>query len=576
VLRKYGPVALVVVAAVAAAAVVLLGGGSDGDPDREAGRDLLAGGEAGAPAPAARMPLTYAEAEEAGTVADHDWGERCDPATGRVRLPSVYAVPCVPVFAGDNGGATGPGVTGEAVTVVRYLPAEGFSASTLAPGAVDESAEDQARTLRQFVDIYASRAELYGRRIELADFAASGHASDVVAAGADAVDIAESLDPFAVLGGPLLDGGVFAEELASRGILCLDCAGAVPPDMWETLEPYVWGSLPTPDQFLATFGAWSAGLSGDGTGGDEAPPAAFAGEGLRDERRRIGVIHFDQDPPLFAVADEDVPAGIELIEGYVFDIATMPQKAVELVARFRTEGITTVVFLGDPIMPGHLMSAATEQGWFPEWVFTGTFLTDTNFFARGYDQAQMAHAFGVSQLAAPTTRDLQDPVRLYRWYHGGTDTLPPARTQYPLLQFAARFVVSGIHMAGPDLTADTFARGLFRIPPAGGGPTTARLSYGNWGLFPATDYAGIDDASEIWWDPAAAGPDEFGLDGTGLWRRAHDGRRFSGEDDAPAPDPFGDPGGTVTVVDELPPEDTPPEYPPPPGFPAAGGEEGPA
>jgi hypothetical protein len=33
VLRKYGPVALVVVAAVTAAGVVLLGGGGDGDPD---------------------------------------------------------------------------------------------------------------------------------------------------------------------------------------------------------------------------------------------------------------------------------------------------------------------------------------------------------------------------------------------------------------------------------------------------------------------------------------------------------------------------------------------------------------
>ena len=572
-LRKYGPLALILlVVVVVAAVVVLVGGDEDGSGDAEAGRDLLAEDEVGAPAPTGRMPLTYAEAEAAGALDDHDWGERCDPATGHVRLPSIYTAPCVPVFAGDNGGATGPGVTADVVTVVRYLPADGFAATTLAPAATPESAEDQAATLRQFVDIHASRGELYGRRIEVVDYAATGAAADVVAAQADAVQIAEELRPFAVLGGPQLDAGTFADELASRGILCLDCAGATPPDMREDLEPYVWGSLPAAEQFLATLGAWPTRLAEDGTEpGEDAAPAEFAGEGLQGEPRRVGVIHFDQDPPVFAVADDDIRAGIELIEGYVFDFATLPQRATELVAQFRTEGITTVLFLGDPIMPRELMAAATEQGWFPEWVFTGTLLTDTNFFGRANDATQMAHAFGISQLAAPTTPDLQDPLRLYRWYFGGTDTLPPARTQYPLLQFAARFLVSGVHMAGPDLTADTFARGLFRIPPAGGGPTTAQLSYGNWGLFPATDYSGIDDASEIWWDPSVTGPDELGNDGRGVWRRAHEGRRFVSEEDTPTPDPFGDPDGTITVVDELPPEDRPPDYPPPPGSPAAGG-----
>ena len=107
-------------------------------------------------------------------------------------------------------------------------------------------------------------------------------------------------------------------------------------------------------------------------------------------------------------------------------------------------------------------------------------------------------------------------------------------------------------MAGPDLTAETFARGQFRIPPAGGGPTTPQVSYGNWGFFEDTDYAGIDDSAEIWWDPTVEAEDETGTMGVGVWRRAHGGERFINDDDAPIPNPFADPEDTVTVLTDAP------------------------
>lgn len=578
-LRRYGPLTLIVVLLVAVGGIVALGGGDEAGEAGEADDGEARGPgveRAGAPAPEGRMPVTYAEAEAAGDAAGLDWGDRCDTSTGLVRLPTIYAPPCVPVFSGDNGGATGPGVTGDTITVVRYVAEGPAGQSTLAPTGEPETSEQQAETLRDYVELYASQAELYGRSVEVVDFPATGAGDDVVAARADAAQIAAELQPFAVLSGPQLDRGAFAQELSANGILCLDCAGPVSLEMREAMAPYVWGSLPSGEQFIDTLTAWASALSRDPEA-DEAEVeaaslASFAGdEAMRDRPRKIGIIHFDQDPPVFAVDESELDAGLDLIDSYVLDFATLPQKAAELVARFQAEDITTVVFLGDPVMPGYLTRAATEAGWFPEWVFTGTFLTDTNAFGRGADAEQMAHAFGISQVAAPTTTDLSDAVRLYRWYFGA-DAFPSARTQYPLSQFAARFLVDGIHMAGPDLDAETFATGLFRIPPAGGGPTTPQVSYGNWGFFPDTDYSGIDDASEIWWDPTVAVDDEFGKPGTGAWRRAHDGDRFVNESDAPAPDPFGDPARTVTVVDELPAEDTPPEYPSPPGSPAAAQE----
>jgi hypothetical protein len=573
-LRRYGPLALIVVLLVAVGGIVAFGG--DDEPaassgDGGGGDAILADGEVGAPTPTGSMPLTYKEAEEAGTVDDYDWGDRCDPETGLVKIPTVYAAPCVPVFDGDNGGATASGVTADTIKIVRYIGDSSADATALLNGMdVNDTPATQSDTLRDYFEVYASRMETYGRKVELVDYKATGAPDDVVAAKADATQIASELKPFAVYGGPNLDRGTFAQELTSHGILCYDCAGPVPEAMVADMRPLVWGGLPSAEQFLVSLAAWSSNL-GDLTPEEEAAAgqASFAGDPeMRDQPRKNGVIHFDQDPPVFEVSEDDVPEGIALIESYVFDFATMPQKATELVAKFKAAGITTIEFLGDPVMPIYLTSAATDQDYFPEWVFTGTVLTDTNVFARQYNPEQMAHAFGISQLAAPTAPEIQDPLVVYRWYFGA-DAFPPARAQYAVYHGPARFLMNGIHMAGPELTAENFARGQFRIPPAGGGPTTPQVSFGSWGFFPTVDYAGIDDSTEIWWDPSVEAPDETGQDGKGVWRRAHKGLRFINEDDAPTPAPFADPDDTVTVLDELPAEDTPPDYPAPPGSPAA-------
>src|SRR5688572_32546329 len=43
-----------------------------------------------------------------------------------------------------------------------------------------------------------------------------------------------------------------------------------------------------------------------------------------------------------------------------------------------------------------------RSDYYPEWIFTGVTLTDTNVLARQYDPAQMERAYGISNLAAPT------------------------------------------------------------------------------------------------------------------------------------------------------------------------------
>jgi hypothetical protein len=573
-LRRYGPLAVIVVLLLVVAAVVLVGGGDDDEGEAASGAGAMewssiGDSEPGAPAPTGGMPVTYAEADEAGEVDEHEWPDLCDTERGTVALPSVYAPPCVPAFDGDNGGATSPGVTGDAIRVVYYAPEQNADLQSILGGmGVDDTPEQRRATLEDYTALFSSVVERYGREVELVRFAATGAATDVVASQADAIDVI-ALEPFAVIGGPALDRGTFAQEIADAGILCYACAGVLPDRMILDMAPYVWGTSPSVDQSLAMLQGWvDAGAETGATA-----EANFAAGDLAGQPRRTGVIHFEQDPPICESTTEEqqdrFDEEVVLTESYVLDLPNMPAKAAELIARFKAEGINSIVFLGDPFMPGYLTEAATAQEYYPEWIFTGTALTDTNTLARAWDPAQMEHAYGISQLAAPTDQDLQEAVTLYRWYFGDEDALPPAESQYALIAPAAAWLLRGIHMAGPELTPETFARGQFRIPPAGGGPTNPQVSFGNWGVFDEIDYHGIDDAVEIWWDPTVEVEDERGQLGRGVWRRSNGGERFT-PGEAPPPRPFTD-DDTVTVFDELPEADRPPDYPPPPGSPAAGG-----
>ncbi len=110
--KRYGPV--VVAAAVIATAVVVFGGdggdggdGSDGEAAILDQEELIRSG-----------PMTPQKAELLGE--EVDFGPNCDTETGRIKLPTVYAPPCVEPFDGDNGGATTPGVTADEILIVRY------------------------------------------------------------------------------------------------------------------------------------------------------------------------------------------------------------------------------------------------------------------------------------------------------------------------------------------------------------------------------------------------------------------------------------------------------------------------
>src|SRR4029453_11454687 len=143
------------------------------------------------------------------------------------------------------------------------------------------------------------------------------------------------------------------------------------------------------------------------------------------------------------------------------------------------------------------------------WVVPGSPFTHTAVFGRQYDQKQWAHAFGVSLLPARTADDVDELGNLITWQTGE----PPSAKTFRELVLAPLVFFTGVHLAGPDLTAKSFRAGLFRYPPARATtPTRLHLSWGRHDTLKAVYNPSRHDATVIWWDPKATGPDEVGRD----------------------------------------------------------------
>jgi ABC-type branched-subunit amino acid transport system substrate-binding protein len=558
--KRYGPI--VVVLALVGAAVLVFGRGGD-DGDDEAATD---GATASEEELIASGPMTWQKAELEGETANIDWGPNCDTETGRLKLVSVYAPPCVEPFEGDNGGATSPGVTADSVNIVVYVadPAlDPLTSATVSEAGADVNPESAVETLQGFADLYNKLYETYGRRVDVEVYTGTGAGDDLEAARADAIAIAEK-EPFLVVGGPLQSAPVFSAELASRGIVCASfCATSLPEQIIEEYEPYLWGNGPTPNQAAALAAEMIGKLAGPG-------PAELAGDdATRAQERVYALLHYDtpdgdHEEVFEALRDQLADNGIELATDIEFtlDLARAQENARTQISRLKDAGVTTVIYYGDPLTPGSLTREATAQDYHPEWILGPNLAMDTSLFARQTDVQQWKNGFGIALTGARGVQETNGAFRIWDWVYGG---LPPNNTANALNLGLMTVVFPGIHLAGPELTPETFRDGLYRYPPSGGGPTEVQISRGDHGVWPDEDWGGADDAAIIWFDPTAEGQDEVGNEGVGLYRYANGGERYTlGE----FPESFEEAGlfdndSSVTIFDQVPAEDDTPDYPPP-------------
>jgi len=550
-LRRYGPLIAIVAALAVVAGVVLAtrGGGQKATSNATTTHTAHL-------APA----LSWTEAATEGKTKSIDWGSHCDTTTGKLKIPYYFAGQCFAPLQGSNGGATYQGVTARSIKVVLYLPEAHDPVLSYIEGAIadtDTNAQTIA-TVQGYAKFLQTYYQTYGRTIDLIPFVATGPATDDVSARADATTIAQTIKPFAVVGGPILTAA-FGQEIVANKIFCIDCMPSQPSSYYAQHSPYVIGLGMNADegqiQLADYIGAQLAGR-----------PAAYAGDAaMHHQVRKFGLVYISTGQDSETQTDHFVQSlakfGIKLAARLAYT-SPVSIDSVSMIAKLKAAGVTSVIFSGDPVAPGSLTRTATSQNYYPEWIVSGSPLTDTTIFARTYDQKQWAHAFGISFLAARTDPKVSGSTYLYHWFYGKN---PPAGTGAATTTPLITLLFVGVQGTGPNLTPVNFLAALFAAPKPPEALTEPMITYGNHGIWPQTDYLGIDDATEIWWNPNSSGLDELNHQGKGMYEYVQGGKRYlPGQWPHTAPDVFTT-NGAVTIYETIPPAERVPSYPSPAG-----------
>ena len=537
-------------------------GGSATGAARKAGSKVAAGGGT------ATQTGTVAEDGTGNVTPPANAGADCDTATGRIKVPTKYAPPCMPAFSGSNGGKTWNGVNEKEILVVNYRPLSdpALDAALAGAGASDPK-EKSIATFDAYIDYINKHYQLYGRQIKVAHVDGNAKAADDKAGRADAIKVAD-MGAFVSIGSP---NNAYVDELKARKVMCI-CSVSQPQEFYEERAPYAgYTTLMSSTQgYIHRAEYVGKRLAGNGrkakyAGARDAVP-------MSTEDRVFGFLWYETADGAYKSGAEFFERelrekyGVTLKESISYngfpDVGKTQEQARPIITKLKASGVNSVIFSGDPIAPGIFTAEAARQTWQPEWIITGSALVDTTLFARTYNKDQWSRAFGISFLTIRTPPEIGDAFFIHKWHTGQA---PAAENTYAVI-YASPFILgTGLHMAGPDLNPGTFQQGLFKYPVTGkGNITTQVISYGNHGIWPFTDYTLYDDVTEIFWDNTVRGQDEVGNEGVGAYRYVADGKRYlPGEH--PRDDPKvlrdADPSSSPAMITERPANEKAPQYP---------------
>jgi hypothetical protein len=439
---------------------------------------------------------------------------------GRIGLVTavLWGPVCLPAkWTGDNGGTTYQGVTKDAVKTVVLLPNEQqlsapgtrlpVNYGTGKSGTIKDALEDSLAVYKHFFS-----ANTYGRDVQLSYVTSSG--SDEAAQRADAIAVKDT-KPFVVLdmAGSL---EVFDSQIAAAKVPVFSLYTTVADSLKQA--PYLWGQQ---DNAAAMInGAEFVGKQ------VARKKAAYAGDdSMHGTTRKFGLVASDAlDSSYFTdtLSKYKVKIPPETTITYTGstsatgDAASAQTQAPTAISKLKDAGVTTVLLLADPAMVSAMTTQATAQDYHPEWVYLGTGNIDFPLLARGYDQSQWAHAFGLSNVFPGTIAATTSPS-LVQWYWGNQGTYDVNTAN------AVNWLMLGVMYAGPKLTPQTLKQGFFSVPASGGSAVanpelasrSVRSGYGKGanGL-PYEEYTrGNKDFSATWWDPGTVGPPTLGFPG---------------------------------------------------------------
>ena len=441
-----------------------------------------------------REPLASGGASAAGTSS----GTTGSCPGQALEVPAdPYSPPCI-TFSGNNGGATSPGVTATTITLSYRINADFASLQqsfgNLSAAAPATSVADLERTWQGMVTYFNDHSQFYGRKIKLVFFNGQGtFANEVQGQGqaqadADALTSAQQVGAFGELNG--LDD-VYANALAQQKIVTLVPAYLADSSMTAD-APYLWSQDPTCSQAVEAAMDFVAKQLAN-------KPAAYAGGSLQGQTRKFALIA-PENPNYQICANEAVAlakaAGFSINDDLSYDVnaSTLATQDDQFVAKMADDGDTTVLLLTDALSPVLLSDRANEQGYSPEWVEMGVASDDTDASGQSYQQSEWSRAFGTSFLGPTVPLQQSLGYDAYTSVESDQPAIGQASNAFQALQAMA----IGIQMAGPDLTAQTFARGMFAYP--GSQNSSPSLNFGPWKFNPAS-YAAPSSSWAIYYNP---------------------------------------------------------------------------
>jgi hypothetical protein len=412
------------------------------------------------------------------------------------------APPCKPAFVGDNGPETYQGVTDKEIKIVFFSsePNEQVDAILGTQGlAVPE--EEQMDAVNQYVKFINANYELYGRQIVvkriIGDCPTTPPDYDACIAAAQQV-VKEK--PFAVIWATSLYATVY-DVWSRAGIVSLG-GSTFDNSFYNRGRPFRYDlgmdGTKSADHIAEYYCKKLAGKPADHAGSTIHPTI-----GGRGTKRHLGIVVPEIEANVLTA--KRVQSKVDACNGgdpkpilrtYESNIETATTQTQATVSALISGKVTTVVCMCDPIAPVFLTAGMTSNTYFPEFVLPGLGLLDYDLLGRLYDPQQMAHAFGVSNLAVLTSLDDTDQARV--WRATGRQGHPCGANGCGIPWAYFNFLGIGLHMAGPQLTPLTFERGLLQdLPDMYNGVQTQYLAFG------PNDYTGYEDAKEVFWDPNA-------------------------------------------------------------------------
>ena len=473
--------------------------------------------------------------------------------------------PCVPFFEGNNFGSTYQGVSKDEIVVLVYAEEANYGLtgrSETSPEAgtyididqpplpncpPDNGAQNSdptqcdhvlVRMVRAFSKYFNTRFQTYGRHVHYWLYITAGDTA--AERRGDAVANWEKLKPFAVIDYAVFTGfnEDYQEAMANLGVLSFSSQLAgVTNDFYRRNAPLAWGLWPDVEHSEALYSSYVcqkvAPYPVRRFNGGIGPP--------NGQPRKFG-IYYPVDPgqpglQLYAerLLTDLNKCGVEPVEatysaeGFAVDGSDQGTEATQAAARFSSEDVTTVLYVGTE---GRFSVAADAVRYYPEIVVAGDLDNDNNYFGQVQNQNSWRNAWAVTYHTRINRLEDAPGYRAFREVYPQASRGDSAGL-FARDDYGDHFMLfQAIQVAGPKLTPESVDKGFHAIPE-----NTASSPYVPAFFFDPNDYTSVKDAAEQWWDPN--GRSRGG--GTpsnrpGCWRMANEGNRslageWSGKDD---------------------------------------------